>query len=836
MEKSDIRIPVNVGGITFKNPFYVASGPTTKSVRQLMRIEETGWAAASIKLSIDPAPYINRKPRYSLFRDRDALAFTAEKRLTFEQGLKLIADAKPKLRELLLMANITYAGDDGAAGWVNMARRFEEAGADIIELNMCCPNMSYNLELTSGGSSCSAKQTGASMGRNADVAAEIVSAIKGSISIPLFVKLTPEGGQIARVAKSLYEAGADAVGGTGNRLGMPPIDISDPGKAFYHLQKEISLGCHCGKWLKPLAQRDTYEIRKVCGMEAPVTATGGIANWRDAVEMLLCGGTLLGVCAETLISGYDIVRPMIAGLDAYMREQGYENLDQMRGLVVPQVRTAADVTLYDGYAAITDPKLSAPCKSACPLHLPTQAYAQKIAKGDFRAAYDLITGQHDLQELCGLVCAHPCEDACLRGGYDAPVKLRALKHFVLEYGKARGWEPKWNREPNGRRVAVAGAGACGLSCALALNRAGYDVTVFEAEEELGGALRFGLPAYAGQRQALIDTAARMRTAGVRFVFGKRVGADVSLAELREQGFERVFAALGATGREQSVIPGAEHAKDVRAFLARLNHNETLTAAEEVAVIGSGYAATHAARSLARLGARKVTLLSPAKLGRREAERENLRLMAEEGIAVLDGVQVQSICVEGVRFLRDGAPLELSCGEVFLEHTCRPEELSDGTDFVVYPERRGAELASAIAAGKLGAAEIDRALCGEKALVTPIAQLKTVNPEIVRRRVGYLKKDRNPLRLTEEASVRLAGFAPETRAMSEEEAVREAARCLNCGCGEGCQLCKTICTDFAPEIVAQDELQINRKECVACGMCFNRCPIGNIEMVNSGQTV
>ena len=148
----DIRIPVRVAGVEFKNPFYVASGPTTKSVRQLVEIERTGWAAASIKLSIDPAPYINRKPRYALFKDRKALAFTAEKRLTFAEGLQLIREAKPLLHDLKLMANITYAGDEGTAGWVNMAKRFEEVGADIIELNMCCPNMSYNLEMTSGGS------------------------------------------------------------------------------------------------------------------------------------------------------------------------------------------------------------------------------------------------------------------------------------------------------------------------------------------------------------------------------------------------------------------------------------------------------------------------------------------------------------------------------------------------------------------------------------------------------------------------------------------------------------------------------------------------------------
>ena len=83
---------------------------------------------------------------------------------------------------------------------------------------------------------------------------------------------------------------------------------------------------------------------------------------------------------------------------------------------------------------------------------------------------------------------------------------------------------------------------------------------------------------------------------------------------------------------------------------------------------------------------------------------------------------------------------------------------------------------------------------------------------------------------------MADFAPHSRAMTEEEAVREAQRCLNCGCGEGCQLCKTICCDFAPQIVGPDRLAIDPKACVACGMCFNRCPNGNIEMVDLGEKV
>jgi len=118
----------------------------------------------------------------------------------------------------------------------------------------------------------------------------------------------------------------------------------------------------------------------------------------------------------------------------------------------------------------------------------------------------------------------------------------------------------------------------------------------------------------------------------------------------------------------------------------------------------------------------------------------------------------------------------------------------------------------------------------------IPSTKTVNPEIVRERTGYLKKDNNALKLNDAADVRSESFEMYERVMTEEEAQKEASRCLNCGCGEGCQLCKTICTDFAPEIIDADTMHIRKEDCVACGMCFNRCPNGNIEMVDLGYTV
>ena len=851
----DINIPVTIGGVTFKNPFFVASGPTTKSVKQLVRIEETGWAAASIKLSIDPAPYINRKPRYSLFKDRDALAFTAEKRLTFEEGLKLIRDAKPKLHDLKLMANITYAGDAGVSGWVNMAKKFEEAGADIIELNMCCPNMSYNLEMTSGGSQSAKKQTGASMGQQAEVAAEIARAVKAAISIPLFVKLTPEGGQIAKVAKALYEAGADAVGGTGNRLGMPPIDIDDPGKAFYHLQKEISMGCHCGKWLKPLAQRDTYEIRKVCGMDAPIMAAGGITNWRDAVEMILCGGTLLGVCAETLISGYDICRPMIEGLDKYMQEHGYSDLSEMRGLVVPEVRTANDVTIFAGYARVKEPNLSAPCKSACPHHVPTQAYIQKIAKGEYKEAFDLITAKNPLQNICSFVCNHPCEDACIRGDYDAPLKIRKLKRFVLEYGRAQGWTPAFAKaELNGHKVAVVGAGPAGLACASELRRGGYEVTVFEKENTAGGLVRFGIPDYIMQKSILDEEIKTLTECGVKFEFNKELGRDVTVDGLKASGFEAVFLAIGAGKKQESGILDAEKARDAIEFLKDISLGESVSLRENVVVVGRGFAAMDAARSALRVGAKQVTLLYTGRYGKGIYDTETLALAEEEGVTLLDNAEVKEIGDGFVTVIRGGATMTLPCDEVILANgyaldlAVAPVEEKNGFVKIINARTnipgvyaggnavRSANVITAIAAGKNAASVIDNDIMGDGATLGGVVAVKTVNAELVRERTGYLKKDMNPLSLDGDADLRKASFDTYERVMTEEEAIKEASRCLNCGCGEGCQLCKTICTDFAPEIADADTMHIRKEDCVACGMCFNRCPNGNIEMVNLNYTV
>ncbi len=331
-----LEMPVKIGGVRFRNPFYVSSGPTTMTVEQLEKIRDNGWGGASLKLTVHPLPYINREPRYGYYRDKGFLVFTAEKRLLLDELLKLISLGKKKTPEPVLLANITYAGDEGAAGWVEMAKKCEEAGADIIELNMCCPNMSFNVEVS--GQEGDGPKTGASMGKNLSVAEEVVKEVKAAVGVPLFLKLTPEGGQIGQVARAAFAAGADAVGGAANRLGVPPINLDAPTKSEYYLQEEIGMACMNGPWIKPLALRDVYEIRKMSGPRGVVTATGGITTWDDAVEMAMCGADLIGMCTATLVNGFGFFPEFIKGLKSYMKERGYKKFSDMRDILIPAIK------------------------------------------------------------------------------------------------------------------------------------------------------------------------------------------------------------------------------------------------------------------------------------------------------------------------------------------------------------------------------------------------------------------------------------------------------------------------------------------------------------------
>jgi dihydroorotate dehydrogenase len=385
LRKRDILLPVEVAGVRFRNPFYVASGPTTMTVEQLIRIEETGWGGASLKLAIDPKPYINRHPRYAYYGKDGILSFTTERRLTFDEGLRLMEAGRRSTSEIVLFSNITYAGSQGVEGWVNMARKFEAAGAHVNELNMCCPNMSYNVELSEG--TTGGPRTGASLGQELELVREIVRAVKAETGIPLFVKLTPEGGGIARVAQACYQAGADAVGTTANRLAIHHVNLDDPSRSPVMLQEEVSMHCMSSSWVHPLGLRDVYEIRRLNGPSVKITGTGGVRDWRSAAEMFLCGANLIGICAETLISGFGFLPGLVRDFKAWFEKQKYSSVEAMTGVIPSKITAAPDVTLHAGHAHLKDINLVAPCVHACPASVPAQGYISRGGvQGSLRTA------------------------------------------------------------------------------------------------------------------------------------------------------------------------------------------------------------------------------------------------------------------------------------------------------------------------------------------------------------------------------------------------------------------------------------------------------------------
>ena len=276
----------------------------------------------------------------------------------------------------------------------------------------------------------------------------------------------------------------------------------------------------------------------------------------------------------------------------------------------------------------------APCQLTCPARIDIQGYLAYIAQGQYPEALKLIKERNPLPLVVGRVCPHPCEDACRRNRVEEPLAINPLKRFVADYAWASGI--RVNPEippPSGHRVAVIGSGPGGLAAAYYLRGLGHAVTIFEFKPLPGGMLRYSIPEYRLPKKILDQEIQGITDLGVEIRCGQALGKDFILSQLRSQGYEAVFLAIGAwkstrLGLEGEDQPGFTTGLD---FLLQTAMGNPPGLGAKVLVIGGGNAAMDAARTALRLGAARVSLMYRRSRKEMPAHREEVAAAEEEGI-------------------------------------------------------------------------------------------------------------------------------------------------------------------------------------------------------------
>jgi NADPH-dependent glutamate synthase beta subunit-like oxidoreductase/coenzyme F420-reducing hydrogenase delta subunit/ferredoxin len=275
-----------------------------------------------------------------------------------------------------------------------------------------------------------------------------------------------------------------------------------------------------------------------------------------------------------------------------------------------------------------------PCTLACPAGINVKSYVSLIAEGRFAEALEVVRERCPLPGVCGRVCHHPCEEACEREATGGPIAIRALKRFVadLELELPPPQVTLAVRRPE--RVAIVGSGPAGLTAAYDLARAGYRVTVFEAEAEPGGMLRYGIADYRLPAAVLDYEIDVLLRAGIEIRTGYKVGVDGDLEDLLADGYSAVLLAVGAQRGRRLGVPGEEDCaavEDALAFLRRVNDGERTRLEGRVVVIGGGSTAIEAARSALRLQASAVEIVYRRQRGEMPADEEEIETALAEGV-------------------------------------------------------------------------------------------------------------------------------------------------------------------------------------------------------------
>ena len=490
----------------------------------------------------------------------------------------------------------------------------------------------------------------------------------------------------------------------------------------------------------------------------------------------------------------------------------------------------------------------APCKMACPANINVQGYVQLIKKGEYLRAVELIRERNPLSAICGRVCTHPCETACTRDSVDDPIAIRLLKRFasdremeMLAAGEISLPEQK-TPAADARRVAIVGAGPAGLTAADDLASKGFAVTVYEALPAGGGMLRFGIPEYRLPKNVLDHEIELIQRKGVTLRYNCRVGKDVTFEELRAES-DAVFVSVGVQrgrplGIEGEDIDGVEQGID---FLRQAASNDAKPdVRNRVVVIGGGNVAVDVARTALRLGAGAVEMVCLEQRKEMPAYDEEIEATLSEGIDIRNGWGPARIVgngsVTGVEFKRctsvfgyDGRfnpqyvehhrmsietdQIIIAIGQQndseLLEHTAIEAErgvikadpltletsiegVFAGGDTVSGP----ASVIEAVGAGKRAAESIERYLKGEELRCERFDDTLSPLPEELLLETNRVEKKARCRTKELPTAQREGNFREVELGLTEEEAVAEAERCLNCALCSECGECVRACEQHA----------------------------------------
>ena len=511
---------------------------------------------------------------------------------------------------------------------------------------------------------------------------------------------------------------------------------------------------------------------------------------------------------------------------------------------------------------------TAPCKAVCPAHIPVQGYIKLASEGRYTEALELIKKENPFPAVCGRICNKVCEEACSRGIVDASVAIDDIKKFIAEKDLCAEtrFVPKMLNQigkPYEEKIAVIGAGPAGLSCAYYLAVKGYPVTVFEKEQMLGGMLTMGIPSFRLDKAVVNAEIDVLRELGVQFKTGVEVGKDVTLDQLRSEGFKAFYLGIGASRGAGLGCPGEELGGVSTGidFLRRVNQGEKPEVGSDVAVIGGGNVAIDVARAALRLGAENVTIIYRRSRDEMPAADDEIAEAEEEGVKfrflaspveILGDGKCESLKLElmelgeadarGRRKAVGTGKFETVPVTAVLSAIGQKIDLSGIADFET--DKNGTVVVS-LPSYQTSVADVfagGDVVTGPKFAIDAIAAGKEASISIHRfvhpGQTQNLGRDNRDYKALDASTIAISvgsfdtaprqkaasGSAAEAKktfkdlrgTLTEEQIKKEASRCLGCGC-----------------VVIDEDL------CVGCGICTTKCKFDAIRLEktidNKGKT-